>query len=294
MARERRAACWILALAGVVAAIALARPAVSRGYSNLAMVAVYRHAHAVAAGAASGGDLARADALVMRALALDADNRAARRGRGFLLWEQGAREEAGAEWRRGGIPVGDFVRAAWQAQNAGSPSLAMEWYRRAMAAWPDVGDPYVGAAGLYERDKDWETALALYERALAVDSFYSSWMERRAHQGRGDILRQLGRLEEALAEYEWIVAHAPDYYWGYTHLAELAWEVQGDAQRAERLYQQAIALDASIKWAYRGLATLYEQTGRLQDAEAAYRKVLELDPNDEVARSGLERLTGGP
>ncbi len=294
MGKGKCAAYWILALAGVIAVIALARPVASRGYSNLAMVALYRHAHAVAAGASSDGDLARAEALLERAAELDAGNGGAHRGRGFLLWEQGAREEAGREWRRGGIPVDDFLRAARQAQKAGNRDVAMEWYQRAMSAWPDASEPYVRAAALYEGDKDWEAALALYERALAAGSFPSDVVERQAHQGRGDALRNLGRLAQALPEYEWLVAHAPDYYWGYVRLAEAVWQVQGDAQRAERLYQQAIALDAGNKWAYRGLAVLYEKTGRLAEAEGVYRKVLQLDPNDEAAQSGLERLSGKP
>ncbi len=105
-------------------------------------------------------------------------------------------------------------------------------------------------------------------------------------------LRNLGRAAEALPDYEWLVVHAPDYYWGYTRLADLVWQVQGDAERAERLYLQAVALDAGNKWAYRGLAALYEETGRPAEAEAMYRKVLELDPEDAVARKGLERLVG--
>lgn len=285
----RQALFWVLVAVGVAAAIALARPIASRVCSNLAMAVVYAHAHAGDDVAPSRASLEDAERLLARAVALDASNRAAHRGLGFVLWERGAFEEAGSHWRRGGIPVGDFLRVASQAERE-DVTRAMEWYRKAMAAWPGAGEPYVRAAILYENAKDWEAALALYERALATASFSSALMERRAHQGRGDALRNLGRPAEALPEYEWLVAHAPTYYWGYLRLAETVWQVQGDAERAEELYLQAITVDSQAKWAYRGLAVLYEATGRLQEAKTVYQKVLELDPEDALAKKRLERL----
>ena len=289
----RRALLGILALAGVIAAMAVARPALSRGYSNAAMLALYRHAHLGAEGASPDGDLARADALLTRALALDAGNAAAHRGRGFVLWQRGARQEAGAEWRRGGIPGADFTRSGRQAQKDGDAARAMDWYDRAIATAPEAGEAYVRKAGLYEAAEDWQAALGLYEQALAVASFPEAWMERQAYLGHANALRKLGRPDDALADYEWLVAHAPDYYWGYVRLGELVWK-QGDVARAEQLFLRAIAVDPDMKWAYRGLASLYEDTGRLADAEAMFRKVLELDPDDDAARRGLERLARKP
>ncbi|MDH7488796.1 MAG: tetratricopeptide repeat protein [Anaerolineae bacterium] len=290
MSKGRRAVLGIVALAGVIAAIALARPVASRGYSNLAMVALYRRAHAGATAPSASGDIAQAEALLARALALDAANRAAYRGLGFVRWEQGAREEAGAEWMRGGVPAADFVRAGRQAQQAGNTARARDWYERAMFTEPDASEHYVRLAILYESDEEWETALSLYERALSVASFSSVAMERRAHLGRANTLRNLGRAAETLPDYEWLVANAPDYYWGYVRLGDLVWKEQGDAARAERLLLQAVDLDPNNKWAYRSLAALYEETGRLADAEAMFRKVLELDPDDATAARGLKRL----
>ncbi len=289
MSKGRRAAWGILALAGVIAAIALARPVASRGYSNLAMVALYRRAHAGAVVSSPSADLAAREALLTRALALDAGNRAAHRGLGFVLWERGMREAAGAEWWRGGVLAEDFVRAGWQARDAGDVAGARDWYERAMLTEPDASEHYVRLAILYEGDEDWEQALSLYEQALAVASFPSLGVEQRAHLGRANALRNLGRPADALSDYEWLVAHAPDY-WSYVRLGELVWKVQGDTERAERLYLQAVALDEGNKWAYRGLAVLYENTGRLGEAAEAFRKVLELDPNDVLARQGLDRL----
>lgn len=294
VSKGRRAVLAIVALAGIIAVIALARPVASRGYSNLAMVALYQHAHAGAVGLSPNGGLTDVEALLTKALALDAGNRAAHRGLGFVLWERGAREAAGAEWRRGGVPARDFVRAGLQARNAGDIAGARDWYERAMFTEPDASEHYVRLATLYENDEDWETALSLYEQALSAASFPSVSVERRAHLGRADALRALGRPADALPDYEWLVANAPDYYWGYVRLAELVWQLQGDPERAERLYLQAIVVDEGNKWAYRGLATLYENTERLAEAEAMFRRVLELDPNDAFARRGLERLAGKP
>ncbi len=41
------------------------------------------------------------------------------------------------------------------------------------------------------------------------------------------------------------------------------------------------------------LAPLYERAGRRDDAIAAYRRVLELDPRNQTAQQRLRALTGG-
>ncbi len=70
---------------------------------------------------------------------------------------------------------------------------------------------------------------------------------------------------------------------------------QANQQKAEGLYQKALALDNSNNLAHRGLGMLYEKAQRNQEAASEYRKYLELAPNapdrERIARR-LEGLQG--
>ena len=66
-----------------------------------------------------------------------------------------------------------------------------------------------------------------------------------------------------------------------------SWIARGDElrqsadvlQEAEAAYRKAIELDPNYNWAWIQLGRLMQKLGRYEEAEAAYRKAIELDPN---------------
>jgi len=129
----------------------------------------------------------------------------------------------------------------------------------------------------------WDAILGLYEAALAADRFVGRWERVGAHYGRGDVLRRMGRLQEAIEEFRWVVEERPEHYWGNVWLGVTLWQASGDVERAEKYLRQAIALKPEVKWAYHWLGEVYRKTGRWEEARIVYRQVLEIDPQDQVA-----------
>lgn len=64
----------------------------------------------------------------------------------------------------------------------------------------------------------------------------------------------------------------------------------GLAQEALSEFQAVAKLSPKSSMAYSGIGLAYERLSRQDEAERAYRKALELDPQDRTARSGLDRI----
>ena len=79
------------------------------------------------------------------------------------------------------------------------------------------------------------------------------------HNGLGDVYRDLGRHEEAIAAY-----------------------------------QQAIALDAKFAYPHNGLGNVYRKLGRSDEAIAAYQQAIALDSKSASPRVGRRTSTTGP
>ncbi len=139
------------------------------------------------------------------------------------------------------------------------------------------------------------------------------------HIGRGEVARYLGQYDVAMSEYELAMEAAPDEASRarlYAAKGGVLYET-GDYEEAVRFYEQGVAAfqpgpngrasDAFPYYLDLGLA--YQMAGRVEEAEEAFAKVLELQPDISthiVARrarayfdlandseSALELLNGG-
>jgi tetratricopeptide (TPR) repeat protein len=268
------------------------RAIVSRGWSNAGMLSLGRALRSSGAGVPAPEKLAHAESLFRKALEMDSRNASAHRGLGFIFWEQGAQHQAGDQWRRAGVAYMDFVRTGGLAARLGNPDKALDWYRRAIALAPYTSDPYVSAALILAEMEGEEQALALLEHALALDAFDNESVEIVAHAARADFLYSLGQRREAMADYEWVVARSTGNYWSTLRVGALAWELDGDAVRAEIMMLRALEINPKLKWAYSRLGDLYRDLGRRDEALQMFLKVLELDPDDEYALKRAKSLDG--
>ncbi|MDQ7029699.1 MAG: tetratricopeptide repeat protein [Ardenticatenia bacterium] len=170
------------------------------------------------------------------------------------------------------------------------PSLALAAFRRAEQqpdSWRIVSSLYFHIGWLSQtssaKSLPLDKALELYDAALAADRFVGHWERIGTHYNRGDVLRRMGRLQEAIEEFRWVVKERPEHYWGNIWLGVVLWQANGDVAGAEEYLRRAIALKPQTKWAYRWLGKIYWETGRLEEATPIYRRVLEIDPQDQVA-----------
>ncbi len=112
--------------------------------------------------------------------------------------------------------------------------------------------------------------------------------ERSAHSKLGVALAQLGRADEAIAEFTTAVAFQPTYAPAYSNLGN-AYREKGMLVDALAAYERALAIDPEYWIAHRNLGILYKQMGRLGDAVEHFKKATRLStrpPTDTAKRRG--------
>ncbi len=115
---------------------------------------------------------------------------------------------------------------------------------------------------------------------------------------RGVALAELGRFDAAIADYEASLGLRPDDATTIKNL-RVAHVRRGDAQLstgddrgAKADYDTAIRLEPGHYVAYLRRASLYEQQGELALALADYTRAEALEPDNETALDGLDRIKG--
>jgi Flp pilus assembly protein TadD len=65
---------------------------------------------------------------------------------------------------------------------------------------------------------------------------------------------------------------------------------RGEFEEASRLYREAIEANDTLAIAWNGLSMTLSQSGDLDGAIAAARKLIELEPDDPLSHTNLSRL----
>ena len=97
-----------------------------------------------------------------------------------------------------------------------------------------------------------------------------------------------GRIAEAIAKIEQVLRDDPGILEAHNIMGNLLTK-DGDLERALVAYQEALARDPEYKPALFGLALTYQELGRPDDAQAGYRRLIELDPRDSRAHFMLAK-----
>ena len=99
-----------------------------------------------------------------------------------------------------------------------------------------------------------------------------------AHNSLATLVKQSGRLEEALAGFRRAIELAPEYAEAHYNLAG-ALVALHRLDEAEKSYRRAIELRPSDCDIHNNLGTLLELQGRVDEAMACYERALQIDPN---------------
>jgi Tfp pilus assembly protein PilF len=95
-----------------------------------------------------------------------------------------------------------------------------------------------------------------------------------------------GRLAEAAASYDAVLAQQPDHR-DALHMRGVVAFRQGELERAIALIERAIAVDDTVALHRRNLCEMCRLAGRLDDAVAHGRRAVALAPNDVTAHYNL-------
>ena len=172
------------------------------------------------------------------------------------------------------------LRAALAHHEAGRLGEAKALYDAILHAQPGQPDAMHFLGLLACQLKQYDAGLALMERSLAArpDASYFNNL--------GNMLRECGRLDDAIAHYRRAVALRPDYPEAHNNLGNALRDARDPAE-AMQSCSRAIELRPGYAEAYNNLGNVLQDLGELDAAAASYGKAIAFHPAYAEAHSNL-------
>ncbi|MCL6451519.1 MAG: tetratricopeptide repeat protein [Acetobacteraceae bacterium] len=133
-----------------------------------------------------------------------------------------------------------------------------------------------------------DQALAEFERVLALDPRHAP-----AHNRVGVVHAQRGDLAQARAWFEKALDIDPRYAPAHSNLGNVLY-TEGRLEEAIQSYRRAIAIDPGYALAYHNLAAAYKKAGKIAQAIECLKKSQSLKRRewDQDLRRDLKRMRG--
>lgn len=177
-----------------------------------------------------------------------------------------------------------------ELRQAGDLRGAKEEFRKAAEALPDSDNAFYLLALTLDDLGEWQESAQVFRKAIALNPTRGV-----AHHGYGNVLRRLGDAAGNLREQAEAVRLEPANLAFLVALGS-AQEESNDADGARASFEKAAGLDGEPKvraTAYMRLGYLLAGQGAREQAVAALRRGVELDPGDVYANSKLKELETG-
>lgn len=196
------------------------------------------------------------------------------------------REEP-SDWRAAAALGLSYVQQARMTADPTFYPRAERALRLSMRVRRDNVDALVGMGSLALARHEFREALVWGRRAVAANGHGVAGIGIV-----GDALAELGRYRDAFRAFQRMADIRPGLL-AYAR-ASYARELQGDvagARRLMRMAEEAAGSSEDAAWAAFELGELFWSVGKLDEAEAAYRRAVSLAPSFVPPRGGLARVS---
>jgi len=195
-----------------------------------------------------------------------------------------AQADAACQQALGLVPNHPGALHVWGllARHQGQPSLAVERISRAIKAeaQPSAFMHFNRAAALHELGR-LDEAIADYRRVVSLKPGHAE-----VHSNLGQAYLSLGRLDEAAASCQRALQHQPDLLVA-RHTLGLILLQQGKLEAAGVSFQHELQLTPEAVDTWTNLGAVFRRMGQLDDAESCYRQALLRRPDYVDALANL-------
>ena len=185
--------------------------------------------------------------------------------------------------------------------DSGKNEKAMKCFDKAMPLLPEFASTVLNFKGItFTRLENAEEALKCFDKAIELsgDPYPAPWI------GKATIFGILGNTEEAIKCLDKVIKMTDDYpdcrYMTTVGINEdtqdyqaLAWYNKGvmlpdDSEEAMKCFDKAIELEPEFVDAWLNKGYTLHHLGKREESIVCIRKVLELDPNNELALTNIK------
>jgi len=165
----------------------------------------------------------------------------------------------------------ELIETALEHHTAGRLTEAEAMYRQILVHDPNDADALHLLGALVAQRGQGDAALALIDRAIAVDSTVAEF-----HNNKGLILVNLGRADEAILAHHEAVRLRPDFAEAHNNLGNALLKA-GFVTEATDAFRQTIQLRPDYVNARNNLGVALREIGRMDEAIDAYRAAIAAD-----------------
>ena len=159
---------------------------------------------------------------------------------------------------------------------------ALESYEKALELGMKDPRVFVNAGNVSQMLGDLQAAENHFRRAIEQDSSYAP-----AHKFLGSVLLKNERYHEAETAFQYVLKQYPNDPEAHSNLGVL-WMGRGDLDKAQSCFEQALHLDANYVGAYTNLGHLFEERNNIPQSQKHYKKALDLEPSNQQVKALLD------
>ena len=178
-----------------------------------------------------------------------------------------------------------FAYRAGALKELGRLEEALESCERALSLNPYCAEAFSSRSAILTALTEWESALTNADRAIALKPDYG-----QAHFFRSIALAKLKQPEAALVSIDRAIDLMPDYADAHFNRGLIVRPDDNDA--ALKSFAKALECDPRFTKAYENLGSVLNSLGRSDQAAGVYRKWLEREPTNPIARHMYAAASG--